>query len=642
VLGTATGTAALTLSNDETELSFEVSTDLDPAEITQAHLHVAPRGFNGPVVLFLTSGSPPFALPLQGTLTEDDLIANADVSVESFADFVAALKAGDVYVNVHTNDNPAGAIRGQVQVPTTFVATLSGDQEVPPVVGVGTGTAALILSADETELSFEVSTSLDPAEITQAHLHVAPRGINGPVLLFLTSGSPPFTLPLQGTLTADDLIANPGVGVETFADFVAALKAGDVYVNVHTQDNPAGEIRGQVQAARTFVSELTGDQEVPPVETTATGRGQVVVNSERSALRFAVSVADLPADQITQAHIHVAPAGFNGPVVVFLADRSFNGLRIGTLTEEDIIPRQDVSISTFADLLAALEAGDAYINVHSMDNPAGEVRGQVQPSMIFPASLTGDQENPPVETDATGVAQVALSADGSVLRFAVSVADLSAEQITQAHIHVAPIGMNGPVVFLQSPSSFTSPLIGMLTEEDFIPASEIGVETFADFIQRLRNGETYVNVHTQANEDGEVRGQLQAPVIFNAMLTGDQESPPVETDASGNGRVTLSADRTTLRFAVAVFDLPSDQITQAHIHVAPVGMNGPVVLFLADSSFTSPLVGALVADDLIPSEEIGVVTFDDFLARLFAGETYINVHTQANQDGEVRGQLSEE
>jgi hypothetical protein len=627
------------LSPDETELSYVITTDLDPAEITQSHLHVAPRGFNGPVVLFLTSGTPPFSLPLEGTLTEEDLIANPDVGVESFADFVAALKAGDVYVNVHTNENPAGEIRGQVQAPATFVATLTGDQEVPPLFGTGTGTAALVLSADETELSFEVDTDLDPAEITASHLHVAPRGFNGPVVLFLTSGTPPFTLPLQGTLTEEDLIANSDASVETFADFVEALKAGDVYVNVHTNDSPGGEIRGQVQAPRTFVSNLTGDQEVPPVETDASGRGQVVVNSERDELRFAVSVAELPAEQITQAHIHVAPAGFNGPVVVFLADGSFNGLRVGALTADDLIPRPDAGINTFEDLLVTMEAGDAYINVHSMDHSGGEIRGQIQPPMTFPAALSGGQENPPVDTDATGLGQVTLSADGSVLRFAVSVFDLAADQITQAHIHVAPQGTNGPVVLFLSAASFTSPLIGTLTEEDLITVPAMGIETFADFVERLRMGETYINVHTQENQDGEVRGQLQAPVVFDATLTGEQENPPVETDATGTGRVKLSADRTSLRFAVSVFDLQSDQITQAHIHVAPAGTNGPVMLFLADSSFTSPLIGTLSADDLIPAPMIGVFSFEDFIDRLFAAETYINVHTQANQDGEVRGQL---
>ena len=146
----------------------------------------------------------------------------------------------------------------------------------------------------------------------------------------------------------------------------------------------------------------------------------------------------------------------------------------------------------------------------------------------------------------------------------------------------------------------------------------------------MRFGDTYFNVHTIDNPPGEVRGQVQAPVIFPSMLDGEQEDPPVITDASGIGQVVLSADRTTLRFALSVFDLPVDQIAQAHIHVAPPGVNGPIVFFLSDMSFTSPLIGTLTAANFIPAPEIGVDTFEDFLEELFAGDTYMNVHTVMN------------
>ena len=86
---------------------------------------------------------------------------------------------------------------------------------------------------------------IDPGDIVQVHLHVAPEGVNGPVVLFLTHAGP-ITLPLQGELTAADLIPNADVGVNNFADFVDRLLAGDVYANVHTLDHPSGEIRGQL------------------------------------------------------------------------------------------------------------------------------------------------------------------------------------------------------------------------------------------------------------------------------------------------------------------------------------------------------------------------------------------------------------
>ena len=56
-------------------------------------------------------------------------------------------------------------------------------------------------------------------------------------------------------------------------------------------------------------------------------------------------------------------------------------------------------------------------------------------------------------------------------------------------------------------------------------------------------------------------------------------------------------------------------------------------------SFTSPLIGTLTAADFIPAPEIGVDTFEDFLDVLFAGDTYMNIHTVTNPPDEVRGQL---
>jgi hypothetical protein len=94
-----------------------------------------------------------------------------------------------------------------------------------------------------------------------------------------------------------------------------------------------------------------------------------------------------------------------------------------------------------------------------------------------------------------------------------------------------------------------------------------------------------------------------------------------------------------LRFALAVQNLPAEEITQAHIHVGADDVNGPVVFFLADGPFNSPRIGNLDAEDLLPAPGIGVETFADFVLRLEAGETYVNVHTQDNIGGEIRGPL---
>lgn len=636
VITEATGQAIFQLDRDKTELTYEVIiSGLTPDQILQAHLHVAPRGFNGPVVLFLADAPPPTPV-LRGTLNAANLIPQPDVGVDDFADFVAALEAGDVYVNVHTAAHPAGEIRGQIQAPIRLLASLNGEQEVPPEPTSATGSAVFQLSGDREALRYSLDVQgIAPDQILQAHLHVAPRGFNGPVVLFLVA-APPSALPLRGTLTAADLIPQPDVSVLDFDDFVDALLAGDVYVNVHTPTEPAGEIRGQLIAPEGFPARLSGDQEVdPPVATDASGKARVVINADQSEIRFALAVSDLSSSDNLQAHIHVAPRGFNGGVVFFLAESGFAGLRMGRLTAANLIPIAEAGIETFADFLAALRAGDTYVNVHTIAHPAGEIRGQIDAPTVFLAGLDGAQEVPPVTTEASGRSRIVLNAEGTALRFALAVGDLPASEILQAHIHVGTPDVNGPVALFLAESGFNGLRVGILTAADYLAPP--GYPTFADFLGALRAEITYANVHTIAHMDGEIRGRILAPLTFDAMLSGAQEVPAVETMASGSGRVVISADRQAFRFALAVKNLPADQILQAHIHVAPIGMNGAVVFFLADSGFVGPLIGTRTPADFLPSPE--VPTYADFVSALLGDGTYMNVHTLAHMDGEIRGQL---
>lgn len=131
-----------------------------------------------------------------------------------------------------------------------------------------------------------------------------------------------------------------------------------------------------------FFAELSGDQEVPPVETDTTGMAIV----EFSELMFQVEVFDGIA--VTEAHFHCAPEGQNGPIVAFLfgpADPPINVdglLAEGVLTDDDIIPTDGslpcgVIINDIASLVSAMEEGLIYVNVHTAAHPGGEVRGQL-------------------------------------------------------------------------------------------------------------------------------------------------------------------------------------------------------------------------------------------------------------------------
>jgi hypothetical protein len=178
-------------------------------------------------------------------------------NVTTFSQAVDAVLSGNTYINVHTTDFPSGEIRGQVGQ-LAFDAALSGDQEVPPVTTMGSGMAEFVLDAAQTSLFYRLDYA-DTATITQAHVHVGASDANGAVILFLcqTAAAPaPGTVPtcpatpgvVTGTLTAADLIPSAGDGINNFADAIAALKAENTYVNVHSDMYPTGEIRGQISA----------------------------------------------------------------------------------------------------------------------------------------------------------------------------------------------------------------------------------------------------------------------------------------------------------------------------------------------------------------------------------------------------------
>jgi hypothetical protein len=133
-----------------------------------------------------------------------------------------------------------------------FAAHLSGREEVPPADTKATGQATFQLSRDGTELSFRLNVA-NIENITQAHIHLAPAGTNGGVVVWLYPDGPPAQLIpgrtqgtlARGTITADDLVgALAGAALD---DLVDEMKAGNAYVNVHTSQFPGGEIRGQIR-----------------------------------------------------------------------------------------------------------------------------------------------------------------------------------------------------------------------------------------------------------------------------------------------------------------------------------------------------------------------------------------------------------
>lgn len=117
--------------------------------------------------------------------------------------------------------------------PLSFKVPLSGGKEVSPVQTPATGMADITYEPATRAVTWVINYSGLSGPATMAHFHLGPPTVNGPVMLWLSKQGSPAENPIKGQATLTP---------EQSQQFLA----GDWYINVHTQANPGGEIRGQV------------------------------------------------------------------------------------------------------------------------------------------------------------------------------------------------------------------------------------------------------------------------------------------------------------------------------------------------------------------------------------------------------------
>jgi hypothetical protein len=278
------------------------------------------------------------------------------------------------------------------------------------------------------------------------------------------------------------------------------------------------------------------------------------------------------------------------------------------------------------------------------------------------ANLTGTQEVISVGTSsmpgtslATGLATFKLTEDGKALQYRLSVSHLAG--IFAAHIHLNGAGVNGPVVvFLFSSAVPTGEVNGLLSEGTITAASfvnQLAGHPFKELLTDIRNGDAYVNVHTQpSHPGGEIRGSVLAAADgeggFAAHLTGTQEvlmtgtSTPGTSLATGLATFRLSDDGRSLQYRLSVSHLTG--IVAAHIHLNGAGVNGPVVVPLFSSAVPTGEVNGLLSQGTITAASlVGPLfghPFSELLTDIRSGDAYVNVHTlPSHPGGEIRGQV---
>jgi len=232
-------------------------------------------------------------------------------------------------------------------------------------------------------------------------------------------------------------------------------------------------------------------------------------------------------------------------------------------------------------------------------------------------TLSPNETYPLPTSTASGSGEITFNLISGGVTGGVTVTGIAA---TLAHIHRGYAGAAGPVIvnFVQNASNSArwEPQGGALLT--------------ADQITELLAGKLYVNVHSAAYPQGEIRGQIQPDNIDVVITTmnGGAVAPPVTTTAAGVAATTVDAQASNA--TVHVNSTGVDDGTEAHVHKAAAGATNTTPLFALTKDATSP--GHWSAE----VQTIAAADRTDFDANGW----YVDIHAPANPAGAIRGQIS--
>ncbi len=364
-----------------------------------------------------------------------------------------------------------------------------------------------------------------------AHLHIGLAGENGPVAFPLTidfgfSPTGGIIDPIKNTFTLDNAQ-------------IEALQERRMYVNIHSMDFLAGEIRGQLvpKGSTHFRANFSGRAEVfPAIANDSKGVGSALLELHEDSLIVSGSFTGLQADLATDinggVHLHVGDLDTNGPVIFPLVVTPGEDGRSGQFSSSQnrfkLSPQQ----------VQFLHEGSMYINVHSRNFLAGELRGQVVPdsALVVEAFLSAKNQSE-LNVGGNGSGGLIAVLQGNRLKVGGSFINMTSELATDirggAHLHIARPTEDGDIKF---------DLLAMLAPDKLSGTFRIEDNTLQldqDQIDALRQGLFYVNVHSLNHLTGELRGQVlastnQAPPTSEIISPENGSTVVIPTNLAGN------------------------------------------------------------------------------------------------------------
>lgn len=178
-------------------------------------------------------------------------------------------------------------------------------------------------------------------------------------------------------------------------------------------------------------------------------------------------------------------------------------------------------------------AGVGFVNMPAVQATAQTDQEEDVPGFV--ANLVGESEVPPVDTSATGTAELQLSEDGQTISYSIDANDL--EGALMAHIHQGGENENGDIlVWLFNSTEPTGEISGQLDNNGFTAGSFEGPlqgQNMSSLVDLINSGQTYVNVHTEENPDGEIRGTIE-PVVGEDSNDDDENSNDNDENSNDN------------------------------------------------------------------------------------------------------------
>jgi CHRD domain/FlgD Ig-like domain len=526
----ASGQITATLSDSQLVVtgSFsDLSSDFNSNVRGGSHLHLAPAGRNGGIVIELVA-----------TVNADQRSGSYEAANNTFkltAAQFTALNERKLYANIHTLTYAGGEIRGQLlpEADAYYRVNFAGSNEVPTVNSTGFGELVAELKGDTLTLSGSfnnLSSDFNPNVAGGSHIHMAYAGQNGGIQVGL--------VPTVAADNRNGIFEAAANKITLTSGLKDALEARRLYANVHTTTFGSGEIRGQMVplSSLLFRANLSGSQEVPPIETPA--RAALIFELEGDDLTVSGSFANLAGDFNPNvaggSHLHLAIAGQNGGILIPLTATVDTGLKSGvyeaTKNKFTLVDSQVVALLTRR----------LYANIHTTTSPSGEIRGQVLPEnySYYTAYFSGSNEVQPVSSTGRGVVIAEVSGTRLVVNgsFNNLANDFNPNVAGGSHLHAAPAGQNGGI---------TIPLVPVVAANLRSGVFDAAGNTFTLTAQQadaFQTGGLYANVHTTGSPSGEVRGQvLFDPNAFpgQATITGPPSGASV--NIAGDGSTPFAA-----------------------------------------------------------------------------------------------------